>query len=346
MVADLRLDTLTGLHSPVPFNGDTNWKTLPEPLVHIPGDDSGKEQSIDVPSGDKSQEQEKSAGSLVTASATPQKPAQVALDHTKVALLLETRAIAHLPALLTHFISVLPGEWTVRFVGSDESLGMARKSVSLSNHIASGKLVLTELPEQYPINSQENISATLTDLSFYKEFLAPAEWLLVFQSDSIICSASEHSINEWVDKNHTWVGAPWHMDNRYGGNGGLSLRHVPIIIKLLETEKRVANSDWEDRWLCDRLGVMEGANMPPPSVEREFSVEGIWSDRPFGYHLRGSGLLLSGDIWGDATKRQAIFDYCPEIKIVLDMDLVSHTDATKKELSDPKKQIVENSTKL
>lgn len=243
------------------------------------------------------------------------------IDATRVALILETRPIPHLPALLTHFISVLPSPWLVRFVGSASAITFLSSSKSLSQHIASGKLKLTLLPPQYAISDAEAISVTLTDLSFYKEFLAPAEWLLVFQSDSVICASSERSIEDWVAENYTYVGAPWNLGNPWGGNGGLSLRHVPPIISLLENVTRIAQSEWEDRWLSDHLGEMDPVHMPNPEIERYFSVESVWTERPFGYHLRGSGKLLDASIWGNETRRNHVLEYCPEIKLVLDMEL-------------------------
>jgi hypothetical protein len=206
-------------------------------------------------------------------------------------------------------------------VGSPAAIALISASRGLAHHIQSKKLVLTEIPSKFPITSQETVSATLTSLEFYQEFLAPAEWLLVFQADSIICSASKYSIEDWISQNYTWLGAPWNLGVQ-GGNGGLSLRHVPPIIKLLEQETRVTGSELEDRWLCDRLGTMTGANMPGPEIERHFSVEGVWTERPFGYHLRGSGKTLVPEIWGNKTLRDEIFEYCPEVKIILNMDLL------------------------
>lgn len=264
----------------------------------------------------------KSLAGLSNNSPGPSSPASTKglLDPTRVALLMETRPLPFLPALLSHFISVLEPTWSFRFVGSPTAMALIASSRALSLHIKSGKLVLTEIPPNYPITSQEAISATLTNLEFYKDFLAPAEWLLVFQADSIICAASKHSVEDWVSENYTWLGAPWNLGVR-GGNGGLSLRHVPPILKLLEKETRVAGSELEDRWLCDRLATMPGANMPGPEIERHFSVEGVWTERPFGYHLRGSGKTLVPEIWGNKTRRKEIFEYCPEVKIVLDVDL-------------------------
>lgn len=208
-------------------------------------------------------------------------------------------------------------------VGTPEALGVVSASVAASRFIESGKLVLVQLPQQYPIDNAEMVSATLTDITFYRDFLAPAEWLLVFQGDSMICAASEFSLNDWVDQGFTYIGAPWNLGNQTGGNGGLSLRHVPEIVELLQTKKREPNDEmWEDRWLSDNLASVPGANMPGPEIERYFSVESVWTEWPFGYHLRGSGVLLDPEIWSNETRKREVFEYCPEIKIVMDMDLV------------------------
>jgi hypothetical protein len=62
--------------------------------------------------------------------------------------------------------------------------------------------------------------------------------------------------------------------------------------------------------------------MAPPSVEREFAVEDIWTERPMGYHINPTvGPGRSPDVWDDAAKRRMIYEYCPEIKIILDMRL-------------------------
>jgi len=267
-----------------------------------------------------------SKGSLATANTN--------LDPTRVALLLETRPLPHLPALLAHFISVLPAPWVFRFVGSPEANSLISSS-SLSAHIKTGKLVITELPAKWTITDQETISVTLTDPTFYKDFLAPAEWLLMFQSDSIVCAASEHNIEDWIAQNYSWVGAPWNMEVK-GGNGGLSLRHIPPIIKVLEKEVRQPGPPWEDRWICDRLLQLDDARMPGPEVEAQFSVESQWNEKPFGYHLMGSGKTLVPNIWDNKERKEHIFKYCPEVKIVLDMGLLRETERLTKELGELK----------
>lgn len=253
-------------------------------------------------------------------------PASVTLDPTRVALIIETRPIPHLPALLTAFIGTVPPQWIVKVVGLDVVFDFIRSSPSLVHHLNTGKLMLQEITPNYPTTDNEALSQTLTNHSFYGEFLAPAEWILMFQTDSMICSASNQTLDDWVEKGYDWVGAPWNIDVA-GGNGGLSLRHVPAILRLLEKEQRIPEDpQWEDVWLCDRL-----TNAAPPSIEVHFSVESIYTERPLGYHLRGSGKLLDPVIWSNQTRKKQVLTYCPEIKIVLGNMGLEEAEATKTE---------------
>jgi len=90
-----------------------------------------------------------------------------------------------------------------------------------------------------------------------------------------------------------------------GGNGGLSLRKVSSIIKVLEKEKR-KDSDplLEDWWLCRRLEKLDGANMPDKDTQAAFSVESVWHDRPLGYHIGWLGGMYNRKIYMTATRSQ------------------------------------------
>ena len=106
---------------------------------------------------------------------------------------------------------------------------------------------------------------------------------------------------------------------RFGGNGGLSIRNVEKIKEVLRFQKRWDDSSPEDQWLSSRLGLLPDANMCPPEKEREFAVEDVWHEWPMGYHLNPNGAV--SDVWDTHGTRKRIFDYCPEIKIILDMIL-------------------------
>lgn len=108
------------------------------------------------------------------------------------------------------------------------------------------------------------------------------------------------------------------LEDRFGGNGALSLRRVSAVKQVLRFQTRLHNSDPADRWLSMRMGLLPDAKMAPGSKEAEFSVENIWHDKPMGYRLDG---ILPDSVWGDQAQRKKIYAYCPEVKIIHEMKL-------------------------
>jgi hypothetical protein len=250
-------------------------------------------------------------------------------------------------------MAVVPPDWRFRFMGSEESVEYVNSSRAIRGHVESGKLDLTYIPSNMTTGSQEEISRFLTTLWLYETVLQPAEWLLVFQTDSMLCANSRQSLNNWLD--YDWVGAPWDPKARFGGNGGLSLRRVSKIVDVLRNQKRLPNSEPEDVWLSDRLGHRPGAKLANGTASLTFSgemfsgenehvdgkkkgkgkgqdpnkagelIKGIddWRDgfyEPMGYHTGGSGETLHSGIWGTPEMRKHIWGYCPEVKMMLKMD--------------------------
>jgi len=143
---------------------------------------------------------------------------------------------------------------------------------------------------------------------------------LIFQTDSIMCANSGVSLNSWLD--YDYVGAPWGPGDGLGGNGGLSIRRVSRIIQVLENDHRPENDGaLEDLWLVQRLQLLPGAKMANGTTEQKFSVEQVWHDEPMGYHLGWSGARLPEGVWDEKEKRDKIWNWCPEIKLILNMRL-------------------------
>jgi hypothetical protein len=275
---------------------------------------------------------------------------------SKVALLIENRPNPILAPLMLHFMSVVPPDWRFRFMGSIESVEHLNKSMAIRQQVQAGKLDLTYIPSNMSTAGQEMISRFLTTLWLYEEVLQPAEWLLVFQTDSILCANSRQNINDFLE--YDWIGAPWNPGGRWGGNGGLSIRRVSAIIDILRNQVRVDGSEPEDVWLAERLGHRPGSKLANGTVSLTFSgemhpgehthldknvtskynttttleaakhgayVEDIdgWREgfyEPMGYHTGGSGSTLHGGIWGTPQMRKHIWEYCPEVKMTLAMD--------------------------
>lgn len=255
---------------------------------------------------------------------------------------------------MLHFMGVVPPDWRFRFMGSEESVASINSSLAIRNQVATGKLDLTYIPGNMSTGSQEMISRFLTTLWIYETVLQPAEWLLVFQTDSILCANARQSINNWLE--YDWVGAPWNPGGTWGGNGGLSLRRVSSIIDILHHATREEGGAPEDVWLAERLAARPNARMANGTASLTFSgemfsgipvdldnpsspdsdqsidptyIKGIddWRHdhyEPMGYHTGGSGTTLHGGIWGTPEMRKHIWDYCPEVKMTFNMDAAEY----------------------
>lgn len=279
---------------------------------------------------------------------------------SKVALLIENRSNPILAPLMLHFMSVVPPDWRFRFMGSVESVEFLNKSVAIRSQVTAGKLDLSYIPSNMSVASQEEISRFLTNLWMYETVLAPAEWLLIFQTDSILCANARRNLNDFLD--YDWIGAPWNPAARFGGNGGLSIRRVSAIVDVLRSQQRADFSEAEDVWLAERLGHQPNARMANATVSLTFSgemhtglathlatdretsgynstleaategdlmVKGIddWREgfyEPMGYHTGGGGTYLHSQIWGSPRLRKHIWDYCPEVKMTLAMDAAKY----------------------
>ena len=258
-------------------------------------------------------------------------------NDSKVALLIENRPLGILAPLMLHMISVVPPDWRFRFMGSEESVAHLNRSAAIRRRVGIGKLDLTYIPSNMSVSGHEQISQFLTNYWIYETVLQPAEFLLVFQTDSkqkslklriiltgkgILCGNSQDNLDEWLK--YDWVGAPWSVDGQYGGNGGLSVRRVSSILTILRHQQRINNTEPEDAWLTERLAHLPSARLANGTESLNFSVESIWVDRPMGYHTGGSGSILLSGVWGIPEHRMKIWAYCPEVKITLPMDMKSY----------------------
>lgn len=240
-------------------------------------------------------------------------------DPAKVAFLVETRPLPHLPALFAHMTSVIPAEWVFKFMGSQEAIDFLRSRPFISRLESRGKLEIIPLPADYSLSSRETISQMFTDPHLYADILYPAEHLLVFQPDSIFCANSPTTLNDFLEWD--WIGAPWSKTATHGGNGGLSLRKVSKILEVLKQQKRQdGDGALEDLWLSERIFSLTGSKMPNANISKTFSVESVWDDRPLGYHVGWLGVHHE-QIWDDQSQVDHIMGYCPEVKMILGMQL-------------------------
>ncbi|KAL8708760.1 MAG: hypothetical protein Q9220_006402 [cf. Caloplaca sp. 1 TL-2023] len=258
-------------------------------------------------------------------------------NNTKIALLIEPRPLPHLTPLLLHMLYVVPPDWQILYLGSIESLAQVNRSLAVQHYQVDGKLALREAPQNASYSAKEQRNRLLTDANFYKQYLPSAEWMLTFHANTILCANSPKDLNDWLQ--YDWVGAPWFPhSNRWSGGGALSLRHLPHIHRVLAFQTRQDDAESEDRWLIDRVKVLPGIRLPKPEIEKGFSVEGVWDERPMGIHVAGEEGGLIKEVWGDEARRKGLLGWCPEVKIVMGMKLERERCAVEEEKGEGKGQ--------
>jgi hypothetical protein len=268
-------------------------RRFPLPLTHTHKPRSWNTLQYSTPSTSSSSQIKDAALSATSCppppACSPPPPPPSPYDATKVAFLVETRPLPHLPALFAHMTTIIPPEWTFRFMGSPVAISSMRKSPLIPRLEKSGKLTFLELPSNYSLKDRETISQMFTDSHLYADILAPAEHLLVFQPDSIFCANAPKTLNDFLE--YDWIGAPWSKTAQYGGNGGLSLRKVSKILEVLSKEsRRSGDGALEDLWISHRMNQLPGAKMANATISKTFSVESVWDESPLGYHIGWLGV--------------------------------------------------------
>lgn len=152
----------------------------------------------------------------------------------------------------------------------------------------------------------------------------PAEWLFLFQDDSMICSASKLTLNDFVDEGWSFLGASSNThDEPHSTGGGFSLRYVPHLIKQLHT---YSFDDWrkdgriasEDYYFSMAMWDLPEAKMPHGPDAIRWGVVFEWSEKanemPLGFHPFSSDGMFRGPN-GQENQKKA-YAYCPELAII------------------------------
>ena len=109
--------------------------------------------------------------------------------------------------------------------------------------------------------------------------------------------------------------------DRFAGNGGLSIRRVSVIKQVLGFQQRYNDTEPEDEWFGKRMVTLPGAKVANAEQEQRFSVEDVWHPKPLGFHVRDGGKNLADAVWKDPMRRKQNFEYCPELVMIMPMKL-------------------------
>jgi hypothetical protein len=168
----------------------------------------------------------------------------------KVAVIIEDRPRTNLIPLVLHFSTVLGPSWPIIIYTSSENIGIFTSSHALRRHLESGIISIRYLPKTVLFTNSDSVSSFLTQPWLWQN-LAPAKWVLMFQSDAMLCANAAHSVEDFFP--YDWVGAPIRADLGSGMNGGLSLRKRETILRILAEHEWVKEPGrrFEDLWYFD-----------------------------------------------------------------------------------------------
>lgn len=211
---------------------------------------------------------------------------------SKVAAIIETRAMDTLIPLILHFAAILGPTWPiVLFTRSSNTFA----SAPLARLIAAGRIEIRILPDSAIFSNSATVSFFLTSPWLWEQ-LAPAKHVLFFQSDSILCGNSAQTVDDFLA--YDYVGAPISPEWGVGFNGGLSLRNREVFLDIVMrnnfTEEYYAGeflSPVEDQWYYRKMLELPlredgspGARLPSVETASRFAVETVWAEQSLGYH--------------------------------------------------------------
>lgn len=224
------------------------------------------------------------------------------LNSTNVAVMVDTRPSNLLIPVIDNFLTHLPLDWRFKLFLSSENEGMVRNATLIAHWIAVGRILIARAPaiESYP----SDYNRLLQSKDFWESL--PGEHVLIFQTDSVLCRASPHRIDDFLG--YDYVGAPWRPELEPPlaagcGNGGLSLRRKSKTLEVISIMPQ-RPSEYEDTWHCAGMKRV-GGRVPGRNISMTFSVETTFYDKPFGVHKFWAHI-------SNTTHRQTLYRHCPE----------------------------------
>lgn len=233
----------------------------------------------------------------------------------KVAIIIETTMVPNLIPVMLHFAQVLGPSWNMVLFTDADSWTMP-DSAGFLRLLDSGQLRIAFLPLGADLRSHYGVSVFLTRPWLWQQ-LQTAHRVLVFQVDSMLCTASNQTVDDFLQ--YDLVGAPIAPDFGAGFNGGLSLRNPALMLAVATATATTDEDDFfgdaprpglspfEDQWFYARLKD-RGAHLPDEAVAKTFAVETVWYDRPLGFH---QPFRFHPD------KADQITAWCPEVGMMM-----------------------------
>jgi len=211
-------------------------------------------------------------------------------------------------------------------MGSDESLALMESNPTIRRYVEGKKLFLDRIPYDVvdAIDSYGTVNYLLSRLWLYEEWLWPSEWVFLFQDDSMICSASTMTVNDFVDEGWSFLGVSGYShDMPHSTGGGFSLRRVSHLIRQLKAysfeqwaaDGRIASEDYYfSMALCDQPWAKQpnGEEAIRWGAVMEFHEDP--NEMPLGFHPYSSDGMFRGP--NGQKNQDKAYAFCPELAII------------------------------
>ena len=129
------------------------------------------------------------------------------LSTEKLAIVFEPLHRPHSAFHLLHTVNVLPADWPVLYVGTPKAIELLNESYPVQIAQEKGRLTLQEAPEWINFAGHDALQRLFAASAFYNSLTSSVEHLFISGMDSIMCSASLSTMDDWLD--FDFVGSPW-----------------------------------------------------------------------------------------------------------------------------------------
>jgi hypothetical protein len=220
---------------------------------------------------------------------------QVMTTTNYTAIMVEPRKHRALEFVMRNFTDNLDNNWNFMiYHGSDNKQYLENIVKKLSADVQS-RITLINLKVSN-INIRQ-YSTMFFCPTFYNNI--PTETFLIFQTDSMILKENKDKIKDFLK--YDYVGAPWPktmgiLGKMQVGNGGLSLRKKSKMVELLKYKNKGIQNGYygkyvaEDQFFCGYFTPEVEIYKPTFVKAKEFSIEAVYSENPFGVHKLWTGL--------------------------------------------------------
>jgi hypothetical protein len=225
-------------------------------------------------------------------------------SHPCWGVIIETRAHPALELVIHNIIKTT--SIPVQLFHGEQNIGFIM-STQIADWVRDKKVHLTQLH----INKLDakKYNALLLSKVFWENVIGRNK-ILIFQTDSILCSNSEYKLNDFID--YDYIGSKWSRHRPIGiivdgGNGGLSLRDWQKSYDCLNLFPRIWWTGGEDGYFAFHIELI-GGKVGQSEKCAEFSTQISFEAKSFGCHKI---IQLS------VSDKAKFLQYCPEADFLL-----------------------------